>query len=675
MKRAFIRAALAALVLIPAPALAQRPDTLAWAGASGVYVWLGGSVGSRAHPVDGVVAHRLERRRPGAGAWERVDEVQAVASADGFFSRLDRATRSAVVAALRQPNEAAAWEYIVRFPRADSLARIIGDDRIRLALGIYALDTRVHPGETWEYRIGAVAAAGSVGRTVMTAPVGFPARPDFRPVNTARVEDGDSTAVIWWRIPTAGHPVRSVEVWRRRGREGDFSRVDSITSFIASGDTLFGRFEAHGLEPRAIYEYYAVPRDIFLNRGTAGDTATVYTVQALRYRLPDSLSAESDDTMGIVLRWRLAQPELVRAIQIFRAPSQDSGWRQIAELPRDARMFVDRQAPEMRITYYRLAVVGPRNEASPPTAAVFGYFQSSMPPAPPYGLQAQAGPGGRGVRLTWLRNGGRELSGYYLFTTPRAVDSITSGTPLTQAGGLIAPGDTTWLDTLSALVPGREYTYVLQAVSRSNVRSGYSNPAFFAPASPAGIARPTGLRGFVDGTAVQLFWDDMGAVDLGVAGYRVYRRMAGSRDTAFTPLTPEALPGNINTWTDTTVDAGRVYEYAVRGVDRAREQSAPSVPVRVAIPLPRPPAPAALRATAGPDGITVSWAEIEGLAGTVRVFRYLRGGRAGRLAEVQTADASYLDRTAQPGRRYYYYATLVVNGIESAPSLEATARR
>jgi hypothetical protein len=674
-----MRTALALLLTVTGVAAAQGPaarrDTIAFAGAAGIYVWTGGTIVSPEHPLNGVVGHRVERRRPGATDWERVADVSAVASQNDFFGGLDAVTRRAVVRALRQRDEPGAWQYFLAHPRADSLGRILGDDRVRLALGVYGLDQRVKTGETWEYRVTNLDARGATTAPVLSAPVAYPAAVRFAPVRVLRVEQSESTVVVWFQV-TAGEglPARSLEIWRRRGRDGAFGKVDSLNSMIRVKDSTLARYEGHRLAAGEMYQYYAVPRDVFFNTGTPSDTVTAYTVGATKFTLPDSLRAVSVDSLGIVLTWRFADARLARAVRVYRSPAQDTGWRQVAELPATARRFVDQQAPEMRMTYYRLTVTGPRNEESPPTASTFGFFRSRVPPAPPYGLVAEAGPGNRGVRLTWQRNGDPGLRGYVIFRAPRAVDSIGPDTPLDQIGPLLE-GDTTYLDTLSAVSPGREYAYVVQAVSRSELRSAYSAPVFFSPPERGALTAPTGLRGVVDGNRVELVWDDMSGLDLGTAGYVVERRAAGGPDSAFALVTAAALGRTQNTFVDSTVAAGRAYEYVVRSVDRGRGQSPRSLPARVAVPVVRPPAPGGLRAVAAADGIAVSWGEIEGLTATVRIYRYARGGRPARLGEVAAADTGYLDRTAQPGQRYYYYATLVARGVESLPSAEVTARR
>lgn len=652
------------------------PDTIAFAGGTGIYVWLGGTVVSRAHPVRGVVAHRVERRRPGATRWERVAEVQGPATADAFFGHLAPVLRTAVVHALRQKTEAAAWDYIVAHPGADSLRFIIGNEQIRLALGIYALDTRVARGDTWQYRVQSLDAKGSVTATVVGAPVRYPASVAFQPVRATRVEEADSTGVVWWRINPGGPGLsaRVIEVWGRRGRTGDFKRVDSVLAMTRISDSLFARWEAHGLAPGAMYQYYAVPRDLFFNRGPRSDTVTVYAANILHFALPDSLHAAGVDSLGIVVTWRFAHPELARAIRIYRAPAQDSGYRLVAEVPAATTRWVDPQPPIMEMAYYRLTVTGPRNEESPPTASTFGYFRRGTPPAPPYGLLAKAGPRGRGAALVWQRSHDAGLRGYYVLRSTTMAPTLGDSTPLEVVSPLLGAADTTFLDTVSVVAPGREYAYVVQAVDLGNLRSAYSAPAYFSAAEHLTSPTPTGARGYARPGQVRLFWDDMTQVSIVVGGYRVERRSA-TVSTAWRPLTATPLGATENSFLDSAVTAGRTYDYRVESVDRDGHASAPSAPVRIVVPRLLPPPPAGVRALAEADGIRLAWGRIEGVTGTIRVYRYTRGTRPVRLAVVPATDTTFVDRTARRGRRYYYFATLEAGGAESARSAEVTARR
>ena len=666
---AALAAPLAALATRPARAAAQNAvpaDSMAWAGADGIYVWLGGTVVSPAHPVEGVVAHRLERRRPG-GDWRGVADFRAVESAEALFAPLDPALQRLLPGALGQSDRDAAWAYILAHPTADSLAPIIGDRQIRRLLGIYGVDRDVKDGDRWEYRVSDVTAGGAVVRPRTSTVVAYPSTIAFTPVRTLRVEQGDSTVDVWWHIERGSHPARSLEVWRREGRDGRFEKVDSIDFFLVVGDTVQARWRDSDVGPDRQFSYYAVPRDVFFNRGAPSDTVTAYTVPLLSLSLPDSVRAAGTEE-GIRVSWRYPEPERARTIRVYRSLSLDSGWVRVAEIPARDTAFTDPWMEAMRVVYYRLTVTSVRGDESPPTGAVFAHFRNPLAPAPPAGVQVGAGEGG--VRLSWAPAGDAGLRGYRVYRTDAPVDTIEPGLSWLTASPLLGPADTTFLDT-AALVPGRARTWAVQAISASGVASGLSHPVQLA-APPAPPPTPTGLHGRVEGGAAELLWDDMTESDLVVAGYVVLRRPAGAAGTELRPLTPQPVPAPHNAFRDTTATPGEAYEYAVRSVDYLGRSSPASAPIRLRPELRRPAPPPAPRAVPGGGGVVVTWDPVA--TGTVRIYRYQVGGEPGRLAEVAADAGGYADAAAAPGRRYYYRLALVLDGIESELGPEVSAK-
>lgn len=650
-------------------AAGQAPsDSLAWAGADGIYVWLGGTVVSEAHPVDGIVAHRLERRRAGDDDWSRIMDVQSVETPEALFAPLDSVTRALVPGALGQPDEESAWAHIVQFPSADSLATIIGHPTIRELLGIYAVDRDVEEGDVWEYRISDVTDdGGSVGARV-TTPVEYPSDVAFTPVRTLRVEEGDSVIDLWWHIQRGAHPARSLEVWRREGRDGAFELVDSLDFFVLIGDSVQARWRDTGVDPDRQYAYYAVPRDVFLNRGASSDTVTAYTVPLLSLPLPDSIRATGSDG-GIRVSWRYAEPERARSIRVHRSTSLDSGWVHVAEVPTRDTSFTDPWMDPARIVYYRLSVTSVRGEESPPTGAVLAHFSSPLTPAPPSAVTVSQAP--EGVIVSWAPMPAGDLRGYRVYRTDAPVDTLGAEIPFDAASPLLSPADTAFVDTAD-LTGGRAYTWAVEAVSRSGVASELSEPVQLAVA-PEPPPAPTGVRGRGDGSDVILRWDDMTQVDLVVAGYVVLRGAADDPAAEPQVLTSEPIVAPHNTFRDTTTTAGRPYLYRVRSIDYLDRASDDSPPIRVTAPTPGLLPPPGPRAVPGADGVTVSWDPVPD--GAVRIYRYALGAPPTRLAEVPADVGRYLDSDAAAGRRYFYRLTLVADGRESDLGPEVSVRR
>jgi hypothetical protein len=668
----------------PSALAAQTTDTIAFASPRGAYVWMKGTVVSPAHPVAGVVAHRLERARPG-GPWEKVADVSAVPDARRFFARLDSATRRAVVRGLGQKDEAAAWDYIVRNPSADSLAAILGNDDVRLALGVYGLDPSPRDGETWRYRVSDVDADGAISRAVVSNAVSFPARASFDPVQVAESRGADSVVVVRWYVGDVGTRAKTVEIWRRAGRTGDFEEVDSVAVSILAGDSLLARSEDRDVTPGGMYQYYAVPRDLFFNRGAPSDTVTVYTVPMVGAALPDSIEARGVDTLGIVVTWRVTDPDRIRTVQLFRSVSQDTGYVQIAELPPTIGRFVDAQVSPMTMYYYRLGMTGLRGEVSPRTAAVFSYFRSALAPAAPLAVHADTA--ARGFRIGWTPSGDSDLAGYRVYRTDAPVDTLTDSTALRLVSALLPPADTVFVD--SAAGAGRQYTWAVRAVGRGGLESGYSNPTSASRVVAVVFASPTGLSGYADARGVVLAWTDMTRTGPLVNGYLVLRqdanggrgedgaaaREAASRaGAAWDTLTARPLGRLQNGYRDTTAVRG-TWRYAVMAVRVDGSRSAPSASVRVSRQPAPPPPPPGFRVRADSDGVHLAWDAMADSDARVRVYRYGRGDRPTRVAEVEAAELGYLDRDARSGSRYWYYLTTVSAGVEGARSEERTVRR
>jgi fibronectin type 3 domain-containing protein len=660
------------LCLVPASVAGQAMDSVARAGGNGVYVWIG-SVVSRAHPVDRVVAHRVERRRPNTEAWERVAEVSGVESARAFFTPLDSATRAAVRRALRRSSEQAAWDYIVRFPRPDSLAPLLGHEAIRLALGFYALDRNVRAGDRWQYRVTALDGDGRAGRMRTSGVVEFPARVTLEPVRVWQTESSEQQATVWWDVGR-GRRMARLEVWRRRGTSGPFTVVDSLNTVQRVGDSLRVGYRDTGVTAGEAYQYYARPLDILFNPGGVSDTATVYAVEPTRLELPDSIVARGVDSLGIVLTWHHVTRGLARGFRVYRSEHQDSGWYRLAEVQGDARRLVDERVEPVTLYYYRLTVLGLNGEESAPTAAVFAYHRSRRAPLAPSAVRVGLAARGAAVRVAWQPNGEADLRGYYVYRTADVLDSVAATTPLQLVSPLLGANDTAFVDSAGARDATRPYTYVVRAVNSSNILSA---PSAAVAAPLAGIARvsipvPTAVAAVLVGTRVRVTWDDVAGTSPTASGYTLLRRTPGAGDTVYRAIATLAVGENA-AW-DSSVVAGRAYEYVVRTTDVAGRAGDPSASALARLTIGRPVTPT-LVATAAPTGIELEWGDVVGLAARVRIYRNERGAAPTLLTETAGDTQPFVDTSAQVGRRYYYAVAFVVGGVEGERSNIVSARR
>ena len=138
---------------------------------------------------------------------------------------------------------------------------------------------------------------------------------------------------------------------------------------------------------------------------------------------------------------------------------------------------------------------------------------------------------------------------------------------------------------------GKSYVYVIRSVISTNgfpLESDDSQHIIviprdtFPPAAPQGVVAALLPGTTPESSAVELSWSISLETDL--AGYRVYRseqeNIRGQLLTADLLLTPADR--------DTSVEPGHRYWYTVTAVDRAGNESAPSVPVAIDVTQPSP---------------------------------------------------------------------------------------
>ncbi len=130
---------------------------------------------------------------------------------------------------------------------------------------------------------------------------------------------------------------------------------------------------------------------------------------------------------------------------------------------------------------------------------------------------------------------------------------------------------------------GREYTYLVRAVSQSSdglIESEDSSELTVTPKDTFPPERPTNLTGAAAAGIVSIFWPSVKSRDL--KGYMVYRteQQDASRDS-WVRLTPDPIIAT--TFRDTSALTGKTYYYLVTSLDETGNESAPSEAVEVEV--------------------------------------------------------------------------------------------
>lgn len=261
---------------------------------------------------------------------------------------------------------------------------------------------------------------------------------------------------------------------------------------------------------------------------------------------------------------------------------------------------------------------------------------SSTVPAPPQTPAGVAASPGEPIVLSW--EAARSAMSY---TVKRAVNLAG---PYANVAIVNVTG---YRDT--NVVSGTTYYYVVSATDQAG-ESGNSNPVSATACIAPGV--PQDLTAGVSGSEVNLGWN----AALGATTYLV------ARATTATPYTLIAAGLTTTTFTDTNVNQGATYFYAVAAGNGCNQGAFSSAIPATTAPLP----PANLTAVAGGTEIALAWsAPIT--AGNYNVKRGLLNG--GPYVTVATTPSPpYHDTGLVSGTTYYYVVSAVNAGGESANS-------
>ena len=268
------------------------------------------------------------------------------------------------------------------------------------------------------------------------------------------------------------------------------------------------------------------------------------------------------------------------------------------------------------------------------------------------------------VYLAWSPSLATGVVGYHLYR---------NAVPALGIGARINPtllSEPAYVDTVG--LDGSEYAYVVTAVTQWNLESLPSAAVTVPVADQMAPRAPTQFSASLNGSQIQLRWRANEEVDL--AGYNVYRSNRLPIDKTGGPLNRATLLA-IPSYLDTIVLDGQTYYYYFTAVDRAGNETLPSIETQMpTIDLVAPASPAGLKITLQGTTAVVQWqANPEADMAGYRLYRAaalpIDLTMAPLHSEPLLTGTQYDDHTIQPGGLYYYVLVAVdVHQNRSAPS-------
>ncbi|HNP07974.1 MAG TPA: hypothetical protein PKN99_10115, partial [Cyclobacteriaceae bacterium] len=442
------------------------------------------------------------------------------------------------------------------------------------------------------------------------------------------------------------------QLLRRDNFNGAFAIQPVQKMLSVRADSLFVNIRDTLLVVHQVYEYVLVGYDRVGNRNIPSDTVTVASYNFNEATLPYRINTRNQNNVqGILLSWRLDNPELSRGLRLLRSEHQNKDFETIADLPPTDTLYIDQQVEPMKRYYYHFRILGVLGESSVTSATVFGMFLSSLAPLPPVNLSAV--PEQQAIRLRW-QAGDTDIKGYYVY---RGI----AGETLEQVSPFLT--DTTYLDSSQELSGRIFYDYTVRAENSSLHLSIHSDTVQVRPEIPTIPQRPRELMATVADGRIRLSWLDMKNLDNAIAVYEIERSVQQKVDTLFR--------WEENSFNDSTAFRGIPYTYRVRAYDMfggASDWSQDAF-ILMAAPSEQLFAPPGFQAFKGEGAITLRWGgSLQNGLVAYKIYRKTQGAAPSLLATIEAGKYEYTDRSVTKGEKYYYYITAVGSNKESERS-------
>ncbi len=250
--------------------------------------------------------------------------------------------------------------------------------------------------------------------------------------------------------------------------------------------------------------------------------------------------------------------------------------------------------------------------------------------------------------VTW--NAVEGASGYIVY---RKVNNAAKWTDIAD----IKDGKTTVFKDESKKVGGYTYQYTVRAYDSKGIFSGFSATGTKGVCLAMPVVKLAQIEREDNSLAVEVSWGKIA----GATRYNVYRKSNVPGEGSWKRI---ALVSTTD-YVDTTISAGKKYEYTVRALNNTGDQSAYRTPVPTITPVRIPVIKDVIANHL--DQTIITWDALKGATG-YNVYRMAKDGHEWEKLSTETAN-QYTDNSEGAGTKSYYYAvTTLLNTAESAKS-------
>ena len=626
---------------------AQIDYPYAVAGPSGIYVMCGNEIPRN-------FTYMVYRSEEGKSNWELLKSLKFNNNFDEFYNDLVGAgSRNSIYTLPPENNKGRIWSFIQQNNDVDSIPFFGGLPIYREALGVAYYDRELSKDTKYQYKIE--KSRNAVSENVkITGAVHFPGPLVDYKIGSLSQSAAEDRINMRFHIEEKGS-LYTVRIMRQNYMQSDFIQLPEVAGLSYRNDSLLAWAIDTLVQKKAIYQYFAVPYDIYGNPGYPSDTIRItnliYTPEALIMGMhTQSLTEEN----AIEITWKCEIPVFLRSIDIYRSTDYDKGYERIGSAAPKDTAFID-GAVKPIVSYYYYLVVNNAYGRSERSARISGMLEANSDAIAPFDLKVKTETGR--VVLSWRKPTG-DTRGYYIMR------SENSGETYRQISNLIIT-DTAKVVFIDSLVNVRTTTlaYAVKSENTSYRISDMTEPVHASPTLLIPLAAPLNARAIYRDDMALVTWDDATIFDNNVSSYNVYRKTLDTdgSDLSDYKLLPETVYNHrLNYCEDKTISEGMNYAYSVESVGLKDSRSAMSIPALIRIPIFWPLSIVNLVAHKTEAGNYIEWQRtMQDNIKEYKIYRLVEENEPQLLATLSSDITSYTDNIDSSEESYFYTVTCV----------------
>ncbi|GGH80796.1 fibronectin type 3 domain-containing protein [Filimonas zeae] len=635
------------LILLAATfdAAAQQNDDNSFAGKGAVFVY------SSLLP-DTLKTNLLLQRREHGGSemWTTVRTYTAISNAADVMDRYEEARQLFPEYDMRF-DAGEAWRRWQLYQTFDSLLNEVSYIPGQMAFGIVLADTSVVAGKTYQYRVQKQGEAEAEANRRTGNWVSYPAVIQApAPRLLQRQTERDAILLQWYS--TGIIPSDKFLVYRASGNDTAFERIDVFAGAQQRGDTTVYIVHDTKVLFSEMYRYYITPVNLFGGGGNiVSDTVPATCMNPQQLLTPQYVRADENIAKkAIEVRFLLPDQDYIGSVHIMRSLSFDEGYEEVGIATPEDTLFADFRIVPGRKYYYYLQMTDKMGRNSARSVKTFGLLQDTLNDAPARFVQAVRTPAG--IQVTWENPPDTGVvSGYYVYRKTGDAENFERISTLLP----VADSINTFIDSSRTLQPSLLYVYSVASENLSNKVSQHSVPAYVTGIQAGNtviLPTPRDVKVLLSNKSARLLWYDMKLLNTNLSFYNIYRKGDGVQD--FRPVATR-YPAAFTAFTDTTVEEGTGYIYAMECADDDGHTSAQAITEVLNMPASQL-LPPDVAATVEDAAVLLTWEQVtDTRVSQLGVYRYAKGGEPEKIATVRVNDLRFKDAGVKKGNTYYYY--------------------